>query len=105
VDGSVVDEQGNPAPGARVALVPAPTLRSRTDLYRTTITDQYGNYTLGGIVPGEYKLFAWQDAPAGAYEDPDFLRPFEGDGVPVTVLERGQLTLHLSAIPSRRNRP
>jgi lipopolysaccharide export system protein LptA len=105
VDGSVVDKQGNPVPGARVALVPAPTLRARSDLYRTAVSDLYGNYTLAGIVPGEYTLFAWQDVPPGAYEDPDFLQPFVGEGVPVTIQERGHLSLRLVAIPSSRNRP
>jgi len=105
VDGSVVDGQEDPLPGARVALVPAPTLRSRPDRYRTTVTDSYGRFALWGIAPGEYKLFAWQDVPAGTYEDPDFLRPFESDGVPVTIQERGQLTLRLAVIPLRRQLP
>jgi hypothetical protein len=105
VDGRVLDEQNNPLPGARVALVPSAMLRSRTDLYRTASADIYGHFAFSGISPGEYKLFAWPEAEAGAAEDPDFLRSYESYGVSVTLQEKGQLTMRLQVIPSRRQLP
>ena len=35
--------------------------------------------------PTYYTLFAWEDVPLGAYFDPEFLRPFEGQAKTVTV--------------------
>lgn len=51
--------------------------RDRAEYYKTTTTDQNGNYTLKGLVPGEYKAYAWEDVEPGAYLDSDFLKPIE----------------------------
>jgi hypothetical protein len=101
----VLDEQNNPLPSGRVALVPAPMLRSRRDLYKTTVTDLYGYFALSGITPGEYQLFAWREAEVGSVQDPDFLRLYESDGTPITIQEKGQLALRLQVIPPRRKLP
>ena len=61
VDGVVFGEQKQPFSGASVVLVPDPPYRSRTELYKTTTTDQTGGFTLRGIAQGEYKLFAWEE--------------------------------------------
>jgi hypothetical protein len=105
VEGHVLDEQNNPLPGGRVALVPAPMLRSRRDLYKTTVTDLYGHFALSGITPGEYQLFAWRGAEVDSVQDPDFLRLYESDGTPITIHEKGQLTMRLKVIPPRRKLP
>ena len=84
-----------------MVLVPTGALRPRTDLYKETTADPYGHFALMGIPPGEYKLFAWQAIELEAYQDPAFLRPYEDQGVPVTVQAKGYLTLQLSVIPSR----
>ena len=101
IEGTTVSEQQTPWAGARVVLVPAGALRPRTDLYKETQADLYGHFAIMGIPPGEYKLFAWQEIELEAYRDPDFLRPYEDRGVPVTVQEKGYLTIQLPAIPSR----
>src|SRR5262249_24474886 len=75
VDGTVLSEQQGFG-GALVVLVPEPRHREQAPLYRTTTTDQYGHFSLRGIVPGDYKLLAWEDIEAGAYYDADFLRPY-----------------------------
>ena len=74
------DEQ--PATAATVALVPDEPRRAQTRLYKGITTDQYGRFTIKGIAPGGYKLFAWEVVEEGAYQDPDFLKPFEVLGTP-----------------------
>jgi len=37
-------------------------------------------------------LFAWQRVEPGAWQDPDFMSPFESRGVPVRVDEGGRVT-------------
>jgi hypothetical protein len=105
IEGTVVNKQNTPWPGARVVLVPSGALRPRTDLYRDTRTDLFGRFTMMGIPPGEYKLFAWQEVELEAYQDPDFLRLYEDQGVPVTVQEKGIFSVQLSLIPSRNKLP
>jgi hypothetical protein len=57
-------------------------------------------FTLRGISPGEYKLYAWEEIEQGAYEDPEFLRPYEKKGKDVRVDEASKTTLELTLIPA-----
>jgi protocatechuate 3,4-dioxygenase beta subunit len=90
VAGSVTDADGKPVLGATVVLVPG--VRTRADLYRRTTTDQYGAYTMADIPPGDYKLFAWEDVAEDDWVDPDFLKPFEKQGVDVMLAAKGRET-------------
>jgi protocatechuate 3,4-dioxygenase beta subunit len=98
VEGSIANTDGLPATGVWVVLVPEETLRSQSRLYKAGTTDQYGRFDLRGIAPGDYKLFSWQEAEDGAWEDPEFLKPFEGQGERVSLREGDQKTVHLRAI-------
>jgi len=80
VRGSVIDEDNLPAVGVWVAMLPEEARRSTRRLYKSAATDQYGHFDLRGIAPGDYKLFSWEEAESGAWEDPEFLKPFEGKG-------------------------
>lgn len=103
IDGTVVTEDQKPFSGAQVILIPEPRRRTRDDLYKTTNTDQDGRFTLRGIAPGEYKLFAWEDVDTGAYRDPDFLRPYEDRGKAARVEERALLNFQLQVISATEN--
>jgi hypothetical protein len=97
IDGVVVsDQQG--FDGALVVLVPEPRHRGQARLYHTTTTDQYGHFTLRAIAPGDYRLFAWEDIEAGAYQDADFLRPYEERGETLRVVEAGRHSTRLKLI-------
>ena len=92
---------GQPAPGATVVLIPQEKERQQKyTYYKTATTDQNGGYTLKSLTPGEYKAFAWEDMEPGAYMDPDFMKPLESKGEPVTVRESDQKTLSLTMIPA-----
>lgn len=80
VDGTVQDKDHQPFTGAFIALVPEEGKRSRQDLFKTATSDQYGHFTLRGVTPGKYKLFAWDAVDQGAYMDPDFLKSYEDEG-------------------------
>ncbi len=98
VEGAVRNKDGKAVPGATVALVPEPDRRDREDLYRSATTDQYGRFTLRGIAPGEYKLFAFEDIEPGAYQDPAFLEPYEDQGEKVELDAGGRQAVELTAI-------
>jgi hypothetical protein len=98
VQGVVLDEERKPVTGTRVVLVPEPRRRKRTELFKETLTDQYGRFTLRGAPPGEYKLFAWEELDFGGYQDPEFLKPYEEQGETVRIDEGSQLSVELKVI-------
>lgn len=101
VQGAVSDADGLPAVGVWVVLVPEGKYRTQHRLYKTQITDQYGNFDLRGISPGEYKLFSWEEVERGAWEDPEFLKPFEEKGGKIAVQEGDQKLLNLVSIRTK----
>ena len=101
VQGSVADSDGLPAAGIHVVLVPDQSHRAQYRLYKTQTTDQYGHFEMRGIAPGDYKVFSWEDAESGAWEDPEFLRPFEEKGERITLQDGEQKTLNLNAIRTK----
>jgi hypothetical protein len=100
VEGSVENAKGDPAGAAIVVLIPDAPRRQLQRYYKTANADQNGHFTIKGIPPGEYKLFAWEQVEYGAYQDPDFLKPFESSGESVSISEKSHETKHLKAIPA-----
>jgi uncharacterized protein (DUF2141 family) len=99
IEGVAVDQKGEPVGNAVVVAAPEPRLRSRTDHYRKTVTDQSGRFTLRGIRPGDYTLFAWETVDGDAYYNPDFLKSYEERGSAVHVSEADRKSLQLETIP------
>jgi hypothetical protein len=86
ISGSVLASVSGTMPNAVVALVPdAFDLRNRSDLYRSATTDAQGNFRLASVVPGNYKLFAWEWAEPDAWQNPEFIRPIENTGKSLTM--------------------
>src|SRR5204863_4945360 len=56
--GMGLTNRSEPATGARIVLLPE--ARFRSDLYKITVADRNGRFTMTGISPGEYKLFAFE---------------------------------------------
>jgi len=98
LDAAVLDSNMNPIPEATVVLVPEPPLRNRVDLYDVKGTDSAGRAHLTDIAPGDYRIFAWDDIPADAWQDPDFIRPYESRGKLVHVSEGQISTIQLELI-------
>ena len=95
IEGVVLDDENKTVGGVTVVLVPELKRRIRNELFKNTTADQNGRFTLRGIPPGEYKLFAWDQFEPGAYQDPDFLEPYEDKGKKVTVQEKSQQAAEL----------
>ena len=99
VSGSVMDGDDNPAPGAVVTLYPDNTSKEgRIDLFRTAITDQAGQFELGSVIPGSYRILAWQGIESDAVQDSEFRRPFESKANSLTLKENERETVALQAI-------
>jgi hypothetical protein len=89
LDGLVTDPGRNGASGATVVLVPA-VARKNGSLYKSTVADVSGRFRFQGIVPGDYFVFAWIDVETGAWQSPEFLRPFEARGRRVQIATNSQ---------------
>jgi protocatechuate 3,4-dioxygenase beta subunit len=100
IDGTVADPHGQFAAGATVVLVPDAKHRDHAGLFKRTASDTSGHFSFKGISPGEYKLFAWEDVENGAYQDPEFLQPFENQGESVTIREGSRENRQLKLIPA-----
>jgi len=98
VQGAVVDKDGLPAAGVWVVAVPDTARRMTQRLFKSQTTDQYGKFDLHGLAPGTYKLFAWDGAESNAWEDQDFLKPFEDKGTKIEVRDEDAMTTNLTVI-------
>jgi hypothetical protein len=101
VQGTVADDDGLPSAGVWVALVPdSEARRTKHRFYKSQTTDQYGHFDLRGTAPGDYLLFSWTEAEDGAWEDPEFMKPFleKNRGEKISVQEGDRKTVKVVAI-------
>jgi protocatechuate 3,4-dioxygenase beta subunit len=98
-DGIAIDAKNKPVANAVIVAVPEARLRSRVDRYHKTISDQGGHFTLRGLPPGDYTLFAWESVEGEEYYNPDFLKSFEGQGSSLHVSEGERKGVQLAVIP------
>lgn len=99
VSGTVVNKDQKPVLDAMVVLVPQEKWRrERQQYYRTAKTTLNGQFTFKDVIPGEYRVYAWDDLEYGAWMDPDFVKPVEGRGETASVGEGARLTLQLNLI-------
>jgi hypothetical protein len=74
--------------------------RDREAFYRTMTSDLSGQFTFKGVAPGEYRVYAWEEAEYGSWMDPDFLKPVESRGEAVSVSESGRQAVQVNLIPA-----
>jgi protocatechuate 3,4-dioxygenase beta subunit len=103
IDGLVLNSDSLPVAAARVVLVPDSAHRGQRRLYKDATTDEFGRYALRGIAPGSYALFAWEEVEENAWEDPDFLGAWQGQGAPVRVEEGARQMIELKLIPAGKS--
>jgi hypothetical protein len=96
VEGVVMDEQRRPVSGIQTVLVP--NQRERTDLFKRVLSDRNGRFSISGIAPGEYKIFAWAELEDYAYFDPAVMDKYGAQGSLVRIGESSRQTLELKTI-------
>jgi hypothetical protein len=87
--GRVLDENRETAIPAKMVVVPETALRRRLDLFYQVPVSTTGRFSMDGIPPGQYKLFAWAHVEDGAWLDPEFMRVYEDRGTRVEIDESG----------------
>jgi hypothetical protein len=84
IQGVVLNAMSQPVPKAEVVIIPDFAKRQSSFLYKRATADSVGRFSVRGLAPGDYQLFAWPSPPPqGAEEDPAFLAPFENRGATV----------------------
>jgi hypothetical protein len=95
IEGNVQTSEHKPAASSMVVLVPPADQRQNALLYKNTPTDEKGNFSLKGVPPGEYTLFAWESVPFTAWMNPDFLSKYQDRGRAVVVSQGTRLEAQL----------
>jgi hypothetical protein len=80
---------------AQVVLIPV----GSADEVRQATLDQTGAFSFGDVRPGAYKLFAFEGAPDGVWEDPDFMKEFSAAGVEIHLDEGESKSVDAPLIP------
>jgi len=102
ITGTVTNATGQALDGATIALVPDPMRRHRPDQYRVATAGEDGRFSIKGIPPGEYKVFAWESIETNAWMNVEFMKPYEEFGAPATVGANANIPAQLRAIPPTR---
>jgi hypothetical protein len=97
IDGTVVREDGLPASGAEVVLIPDRQGARPSRDYRLKTTDQYGHFTVRGVAPGNYHVYSFQRADLD-YSDPESLKPFEQKAETLSIGENEKKSIQLSVL-------
>ncbi|HLQ78548.1 MAG TPA: M56 family metallopeptidase, partial [Terriglobia bacterium] len=92
LEGTVNNARRQPAPGVRVVLIPD-LHRDRSELFRNAATDQNGHFSLRGLAPGDYKIYAWESIEDNAWFDPDLIKKYEPQGQAIHVTESSDQTI------------
>ncbi len=104
LNGSVLIES-MPASNATVVLLPQGSRAGQWRYARRANTDQSGRFSMKGIIPGDYRVLAFQAVERGLLSDPDFLARFEDRGESVHVREGDTLNVSLDAVPAEESTP
>jgi hypothetical protein len=104
IEGAVVEKEkdvdnAHPVANATVVAVPEEKYRKVPNRFATGQTDQHGRFTVRGLAPGSYTLYAWQDLEDGVWRDPDFLKSQEANGTSLKVEEGSHQTVELKLSP------
>jgi len=103
IDGNVKTPERKPAASIGVVLVPPASDQQNLMRYKFATTDDKGSFSMKGVPPGEYTLFAWESVPYSAWMHSDFLAKFQNRGRAVVVSQGTRLEAQLELIPADFN--
>jgi hypothetical protein len=97
IEGSVTKDD-HPTPGIPVYLVPDEAELRESSTIRD-LTDSDGSFTLQRVLPGSYIAFALEDGFDLEYANPEVVKQYLAQGVPVTVAPGASVQLKLPVLP------
>jgi hypothetical protein len=103
ITGLVQNGRGEPATSVQVTAVPT-SGSLRRDMNKLVTTDANGNFTLHGLPPGDYRIFAWEEVETNAWMDRDYRQPFENLSASAKVDQSTTPSVTLRLIERTRSR-
>jgi hypothetical protein len=94
-----VNADGKPAANATVVLVPPQARRQNALLYKNVTTNETGNFTVRGVSPGPYTIFAWESVLPTAWQNAEFLSKYEARGQQINLSATSVGEVQLNVIP------
>jgi hypothetical protein len=98
LQGIVKNSKGDLIARARADAIADGGHANRPDFNRSTFSDEKGQFKITDLPPGQYKIFAWENVPDGAPQDPEFRKPFGDQAVAVTIPPSARVNLNITAI-------
>jgi hypothetical protein len=103
IEGITTGLDRKPTAAMTVVLVPAESRRQNPALYKSVRSDAQGHFQISAVQPGQYKIFAWENVPSGAWQNTEFLSRFEERGIPANVMPGTRTTVEVQSIRTEAN--
>lgn len=91
ISGGVADAKSEPVRGAWVALIHD----SRKVYRRTARADEKGQFTMKGVVPGDYRIFAVESLDPGAVDDDEYLKQWLSGATRLKIEPKAQQSISI----------
>jgi Carboxypeptidase regulatory-like domain len=98
LEGMVKDLSGSRR--ASLVMVPAEQRTTAFRSVKTAVSDAAGRFTMDGIAPGDYRLFAFEEADFRQLQDSAFLDFFEKSATSIHVGAGATVNVEIAAIPA-----
>jgi len=100
IQGTVQNDNGEPAAQAMISVVPDEERYNREDLFVQLVSDQNGKFDYRDLAPGDYKVFAWESMDSQMLQSAEFRKAFESRAASVTVSSGGNASVQVKMIPA-----
>jgi hypothetical protein len=97
IQGTVQNDNGEPAAQVMICVVPEGEHRGRPDLF-CPISDEKGKFEYRDLAPGDYKVFAWENTDPQMLQSAEFQKAFESRAASVTVSSGGNSSVQVKMI-------
>ena len=97
IQGSVVDEKGQPVRQAQGVVFPDP-LPEIIPFYQPISADTSGRFTVNGVPPGNYRIYVWEGIEPSQFFDRELLARSRGFASPVHVEKESSVSTSVPII-------
>jgi len=87
-----------PATGSFIAVLADPLRPEQPYLNKFATADQDGKFTIRGLAPGDYKVYAFAESQPELSRDPGLARPYERGATKIDVDEGATERIELKAL-------
>lgn len=100
IAGKALDSSNAALDGQNIAMVSAdPKKRDSGRYFKKARSNATGDYTISGVIPGDYLMVIWPGKDPEVVQDPDVMALLEKHCVRVSVQQSGSLSQELKLIP------